>query len=256
MLIPREHGAYGQLLFPLCAALLIGHPTPGAWLLSGAAVGAFLAHEALLVTLGQRGSRAAREQRDEARRSLALFGGFAVVTGVVALSVLPRPALLGLVIPALFASLVAVALFSHRERTTAGEIVVGAALASVAVPVALAGDVDVVAARTLFLVFASVFTVATMAVRGMIVRVTKRTDGPHWTAALGTSVLLPLALWALAREGRVAAIAPWASLPVVLVGVGLTLRPPSPQRLRVVGWTLVAATLATTLVVIVGVLQR
>jgi len=76
------------------------------------------------------------------------------------------------------------------------------------------------------------------------------TDGPHWTAALATSVLLPLLLWALAHEGRVATIAPWATLPVVLVGVGLTLRPPSPQKLRVVGWTLVAATLLSGLLLV------
>lgn len=250
MLIPREHGAYGQLLFPLLSALLIGHPTSGAWLLSGAAVGAFLAHEALLVTLGQRGSRAAREQRDDARRSLALFGGFAVVTGVVALSVLPRTALFALVVPALFVGLVAVAVFTHRERTTAGEIVVGAALASVAVPVALAGEVDLPAARTLFLVFASVFVIATVAVRGMIVRVTRRADGPHWATVLATSLLLPLALWGLARDERVVAMAPWATGPVVLVALGLTIRPPSPQKLRIVGWTLVAATLATTVILV------
>ena len=49
MLLPREHGAYGQLLFPRLSALLIGRPAPGAYLLGAAAVAAFLAHESLLV---------------------------------------------------------------------------------------------------------------------------------------------------------------------------------------------------------------
>ena len=38
MLAPREHGAYGQLLFPLASALLIGRPAAGAYLLAASAV--------------------------------------------------------------------------------------------------------------------------------------------------------------------------------------------------------------------------
>jgi len=37
VLVPREHGAYGQLLFPLLSALLIGHPSAGAYLLAASA---------------------------------------------------------------------------------------------------------------------------------------------------------------------------------------------------------------------------
>lgn len=256
MLVPREHGAYGQLLFPLLSALLIGHPTPGAWLLSASVIAAFLAHEALLVVLGQRGSRAARELRDDARRSLGLFGGFAAVTGVVALALLPRSAQFALVVPFLFATLVAVAVFTHRERTTAGEIVVAAALASVSIPVALAGRVDIEAARTLFLVFGGAFVTATVAVRSMIVRVTRRTDGPHWLVALLVTVLVPAALWMLARTGRIVSMAPVASIPVALVALGLTLRPPSPKHLRTIGWTLVGATLLTMVLVLAAILRR
>src|SRR4051812_49522750 len=74
-MLPREHGAYGQLLFPLVTALAVGRPRVVAWLLAASAVGAFLAHEPLLVLLGQRGARAARAQRGQAA---IWFGGTAV----------------------------------------------------------------------------------------------------------------------------------------------------------------------------------
>ena len=47
-MLPKEHGAYGQLLFPIATALAIGHPGPGAALLSAAALCAFLGHEPLV----------------------------------------------------------------------------------------------------------------------------------------------------------------------------------------------------------------
>jgi hypothetical protein len=252
VLLPREHGAYGQLLFPLAAALMVGHPSGGAWLLAGAALGAFLAHEALLVVLGQRGARASREQAREARQSLALFGGFALVTGIVSLSVLPASVWPSLAAPLLFALLTGVAVVTHRERTTIGEIVVGVALASVCVPVARAGEVGEVAIRTLFLVFSTVFVVATLGVRAMIGRVTKRPGSPHPGVAIGATLVLLASLSALALRGVVAARAPVTALPVVLVAIMLVMRPPQPKHLRIVGWTLVGTTLLTTLMLIVA----
>jgi len=54
-MIPREHGAYGQLLFPLATALLIARPTAAALAIAGVAVTVFLLHEWLLVMIGGRG---------------------------------------------------------------------------------------------------------------------------------------------------------------------------------------------------------
>ena len=84
----------------------MGAPAPGAYLLAAAGVAAFLAHEGALVQLGQRGGRATRELGVEARRSVALFGGFCVVTGLVALTQLPTDALVWLA-PLLLVNLVA-----------------------------------------------------------------------------------------------------------------------------------------------------
>ena len=249
MLLPREHGAYGQLLFPLVAALLIGRPAAGAYLLAAAASAAFLAHESLLVVLGQRGSRAAREQGRDARGTLALLGGFCGVTAVVSLLVLSRTVLWSLGLPLVLVMLVAVALFKHRERSTAGEILVAAALASLSVPIALAGGVTRVAALTLFLVFASVFVTATIAVRAMIGRV-KKAGGPSAARAgvLTLGILAVLAI--LAGAGWLAPVASYAALPVFGVALGIIVRPPSPRHLRTIGWTLVGATALTAVLLV------
>lgn len=252
MLIPREHGAYGQLLFPLLSALLIGRPSAGAYMLAASAVAAFLAHEALLVVLGQRGKRAAREEGADARRSLALFGGFCAVTGAVSLAVMSFETLSYLLVPLALVTLVAVAVFTHRERSTAGELLVAAALSAVSLPVAVAGAVTHIAAITLFIVFAAVFVTATIAVRSMIGRVSKA-GGPHpgVAAVLTLAVLAGLAV--AAQAGRLSSVAPFAALPVCAVCLGLSARPPSPKYLRLIGWTLIGAT-SLTAAILVGAL--
>jgi hypothetical protein len=251
VLTPREHGAYGQLLFPLVSALLIGRPAAGAYLLAASAVAAFLAHESLLVVLGQRGSRAAREQGADARRSLALFGGFCAVTGLVSLAIIPLDALTLLLVPIGLGVLVGIAAFMHRERTTAGEILVGLALASVSLPVATAGLVPHTPAVTLFVVFAAVFITATVAVRSMIGRVAKA-GGPHPVVAVALTLAVLAGLASAAAIGRLASIAPIAALPVCAVSLGITVRPASPRRLRAIGWTLVGATGLTAVILVVA----
>lgn len=251
MLLPREHGVYGQLLFPLLAAWLIGRPAAGAYLLGAAAVAAFLGHESLLVVLGQRGAKATREQGADARRSLAMFGGFCAVTGVVSLTLLPWAALQALLVTAVLGGLVVVAVVMHRERSTMGEILVSLALASVAMPVALAGQVSRVDALTLVVVFASVFICATVAVRGLIGRVSKA-GGPSPIVAGALTLGVVVGLAGAAFVGQLAPIAPYAALPMCAVALGLTASPPNPRHLRAIGWTLVGATLLSAILLVAG----
>jgi hypothetical protein len=241
VLIPREHGAYGQLLFPLFSALLIGHPAAGAYLLAAAAVAAFLGHESLMIVLGQRGARHAREHGPEARRTLAMFGGFCLVTGAVAVAVLPRGALLYLSVPVALVACAGLAVAARAERTTGGEVLVAFALSSVALPVALAGATSTVAAFTVFAVFASASAAATVAVRSMIGRVT-RAGGPPPMLAGVLALGIVAALEGLGVAGRLSPVAPYAASPVCAVAIALAVKPPAPRRLRAVGWALVAAT--------------
>ncbi len=187
MLLPREHGAYGQLLFPRLSALLIGRPAPGA--------------------------RALHEQGGDARRSVALFGGFCAVTGAVSLFVLPRPALIVLFLPALLVLLVGAAVAMHRERSTLGEMLAAVALSSLSLPVALAGNATRTDALTLFVVCSAVFVTATIAVRALIGRVTKA-GGPPPLVAGGLTLLVVVGLAAAAFTGTLAPVAPSAALPV------------------------------------------
>jgi len=67
VLLPKEHGAYGQLALPIVTALsATAVSTPGLFLTASAVAG-FLAHEPASILLGLRGSRVKRELRKTAR---------------------------------------------------------------------------------------------------------------------------------------------------------------------------------------------
>lgn len=251
-MFPKEHGAYGQLLFPLTTALAIGRPGIAALMLAFAAVAAFLAHEPLLVLIGQRGTRAMREQRARAWRWLAATGAAAAVFGVFALSVLPPPARAALLLPLALALILAIVVFSGREHTTGGEIAAALTMASLALPVGLASGASSAAALTCVLAYAAAFLVATLSVRALIL-VTRRLAGRGarlLAAAVTLALIVLLAL--LPRGGVTDAVGLWAALPICGVGVWLVTVMPSPRHLRTIGWTLVGATTLTAIVLIAG----
>ncbi len=254
MLIPREHGAYGQLAFPLATALAIGRPTLGAIGLAIAGVAAFLSHESLLIVLGQRGGRAAREQYDEAQRTLALFGTVAIVAGVFALFVMNLLARWALALPAVFALQLSIAVFSGKERTYAGELLAAGTLTALSLPVAIASGATMRTGFTVFVVFALMFATATTAVHAIIVRGGQRAGaaGRLWSAVF--TVIAVAVLGVLERIGIVQPIAPWAAIPVGVVALFLVVQAPSPRQLRTVGWALVAATAMTSILLAVGLL--
>lgn len=53
-LFPKEHGAYGQITFPLIAAFAVAGASLSGVLVATAVIAGFLAHEPGLVILGQR----------------------------------------------------------------------------------------------------------------------------------------------------------------------------------------------------------
>jgi hypothetical protein len=88
-LVPREHGAYGQLAMPLLTALAIGRPGISALALTAAVVLAFVAHEPLLVAVGQRGPRALELDGARARRRLVWLGALVLACGALGLALAP-----------------------------------------------------------------------------------------------------------------------------------------------------------------------
>jgi len=248
LLIPREHGAYGQLLIPLAVGLVIGGTANGALSLAAAAVCAFLAHEPLLVLLGQRGGRASREQRTVALRSLLLFGVVAIGAGSLAVLFLPARARLVLVLPLVLVLMSAAVVASGRERTSGGEVLIALTLTSASVPVVMAGGASLRAAATVSAAFAVAFVSATLAVRAVIAHATNSSHGPRRMAAMVIVLFLIFLLLALAGWGAVERVAIWAAAPTCLVALALLACVPAPRQLRRIGWTIVGATLAAAVV--------
>src|SRR5688500_12505354 len=131
-MLPREHGAYGQLLFPLGTALVISDLHPAALLTAAAAVAAFVAHEPAVVLLGGRAVRARAEQRGRAVTWLAISAAIAAAAGLSAIASAPAHVRWLFVWPLVFAVVLGALLCAKREKTTPGEVTAALAFASVA----------------------------------------------------------------------------------------------------------------------------
>lgn len=249
-MFPKEHGAYGQLLFPLVTALAISRPRAVAWLLAASALCVFLSHEPLLVLLGQRGARAAREQRRLAAIWLVGFAAAATLCGVAAFALAASHVRIALVAPAALAVFLALGILTQREHTSAGEVLSALALSSLALPVALAGDAPPAAAVTSATVFAAAFVSATLCVRAVITATRRPPAAGARVLAVVVAAASVSVLWVLVAGGYASPSAPWAALPICSGGALLALRPPSARHLRTIGWSLVAASTITTAVLI------
>jgi hypothetical protein len=251
---PKEHGAYGQLLFPLLTALAVGRRTPAALLLTGAAVFAFIAHEPLLVLLGQRGPRAAREQRS---RAVAWFTAAAIAAAVLAAAAIvemrPGVSLTGaLLVPVALGLVLAIVIVSRREHTVAGEILAALTFASLAFPVARAAGAAQIVALTCAAIFAGIFVPSTVCVHAVIAR----TRRPPAIAARAAGVLTAIgsvaALWLLGRSDVVSNLSFAAAVPACLVSLLAALAVRSAKRLRAIGWSLIVTTLMASALLVVA----
>jgi hypothetical protein len=259
-LLPREHGAYGQLVFPLVTSFAVAGVTTPALLLGLAAVAGFLAHEPLLVLLGRRGPRARHNEWLRAGVWLTICGATTVGAGGAALWSMPAGARWSLLLPLLPTAFLAVALSAQREKSPPGEVAVALALSLVAVPACLAAGASTRIALSVAVVFALVFVTGTLSVRVVVLKV--RGGGNPF--AVRATRLIVFILAAGAAVGLVAAgsrtLLPWTALiaatPGLLAAVALAARAPSPARLRAVGWTLVSTTAAAALILIVGLAGR
>lgn len=230
-LMPREHGAYGQLSLPLITALAMGRPTPASFCLVVSAFAAFIAHESLLVLLGTRGTRAKREQRSRAVGNgvawtlLALGGGIAGLwlggEGVIRAALVP----LGLAL-----AMTPVILLGH-EKTLVGEIAAAVTLAAATIPAGVAGGLTLHHALLVWGVWGLAFTASTSAVRWVIsAHKGKRAHDGLVAAAIATS-----AAAALTTQSWIFLCAS----PYLLVSWALIARPPSTRHIKRVGWTLI-----------------
>lgn len=249
---PREHGAYGQLILPIVTAMAIGRPTLAAVALAGAAGAAFLSHEPAIVLLSGRGARALRQRRREALGTLIGSAAAALVLGGTAVVLMPAASRWSVSAPLALAVAVGALVSTGRERTTAGEVIIATAFASVAIPVAAASAASTPAALTCALTFATAFAVATVSVRAVIPPA-RRGGGVDRAAALATAALLLSIVTALAASGVVLPVAPWAAAPMCAVALGIAVAAPPPRYLRQIGWTLVGASVLTALILVAAI---
>lgn len=239
-LSPREHGAYGQLLAPLAAALLGGRPTLVGVCFAAAAVSAFFAHEPWLVLVGQRGARAERIMATRAKSRLILLVVAVTVLGATSLLLangITRVAVLGVGALAVVAGALSL---RGKLHSSFGEVWAGVVLAALGIPVSLACGTSLELALGNALAWALAFASGVFAVRALIHRKKTGTRG-HGLWGL-IAILLLLLVEARFVPGPVLAVTPLALAAVTLYAVS-----PSPKALRKVGWTLVGFTVAAAL---------
>lgn len=251
---PREHGAYGQLLLPLVLAFVLVPPTVAAVGFAIAAVAGFLSHEPLLVLLGHRGPKARSEAGRRAARLLLVLAATGALAGGVALALAETIARGVALIPFGLAAVGAVLAALRAERTTAGEIVIATALASAALPVAVASGVELERAFAVWAAWSAAFAIATLAVRATIARAkaagARRGPAPVVVLLAASAVLGAAA--GLALVGAVSAAIPIAVAPVTILALVVALVPIPTRRLHALGWSVLVSTGLTLVVLAAG----
>jgi hypothetical protein len=255
-MFPKEHGAYGQLGFPLLTALFVAGASITSVLIASAAVAGFLAHEPLLVLTGHRGLRAKREHHASAIVWLVVTGGAVLLCGTAAAYRAPADARWSFAFPLVPAVLLIAALALDREKTAVGELLVTVAFSFLAIPICIIGGAGAAAAFAIALVFAIHFGAATLSVRTIILKV-RGGGNPHATRAtrqllVAFVVITVGTMSALVVRGTLPMASLLAILPGVAVALAIGVTQPSPARLRTIGWTLVATSVAVAAILIVG----
>jgi hypothetical protein len=259
LLLPREHGAYAALAFPVATALAIGRVTAAALALTAAAGLAFAAHESLLVAIGARGRRAAKEDGRRARLQFGVLGALAGAALAAGLALGPGGVARAGAAPAALALATGAAVLAGREKTLVGELFALGALVSIALPVGLAARVPPGAATAAVSVWGLTFAAGALAVRATVAK-----PRPHaWLPAAMRAASAAVGLAGAASAAGIAVLEPlaWlpglaaaAALPGSLLAAALGLRRVPPRHLRRIGWAMVAAD-AVTLALLVAALR-
>jgi hypothetical protein len=254
VLLPKEHGAYGQISLPLATAFGAAGFSSAGVLFSAAVVAGFLAHEPAAIVMGFRGPRVKRERGAPAVVSLGVCLLVSCGATLAAAIAIPAQVRWSLLVPAIPAAILAGVMIAGREKTWYGELLAAVAFAGVAVPIVLAAGAPASNALAVAIPFALLFVASTLAVRVVIVRV--RGGGQPREATATRRATLTLALGSIVLIGALTAVE-WlvptvliASSPGLLMAAVVAVRPPSPARLRSLGWSLVGVSILTAVLVV------
>ena len=252
-LLPREHGAYAGIAFPLITALLLGEPTVVQLLWIAGCLAVFLAHEPLLIILGERGQRSHTALGNRARKVVYILAALALGSGGFGWWLAPPAVRVALLLPLALGVLLLRLILTHRERSLPGEVLASVTLSSVVVPIALAGGVGLRAALIAGAIWCAVSALATLVVRATIARAKQAAN--HRRLACATMALSAAALLAsifLTRANVLPALAAAAIFPFVLLAVTFSIVHVHPRHLRAMGWSLVGSNLLTLIFLSVG----
>ena len=239
-LLPREHGAYAELGFPLLSGLVLGSPGAVSWLFALAAILVFVAHEPLAILAGIRGRRLQQELGVAARWQVAILGVLGAAAGFAAIGLASTPVRWLALIPVAIAAGLVPVMLAKNLKTLAGEMIAAAAFSTMHLPVAAAAGVAGAALWGPPVMWFVVTVSATLAVHAIKSRVTGATPwilpAAAWTAR--AALAAALGIWAWLPDARFVAMAACLPLAAVVVVNRLAL---SPRKLKHLGWALVAA---------------
>ncbi len=265
--MPREHGAYAQLAFPLVTGLTLSWPSPAALLLAGAVVSFFLANEPVAILLGVRGPRLLDREGERARKRAGLLLAAGSVLGALGL-LLGWPAVWPeIFLPAAAGLLLLPAVRAGRQKSLSGEILVLTAFSTLVLPLAAASDGQPVRALMAAGVWWLSFLLATLEVHAIKARLKER--GPYrWTrfvSPVSAGVVVLVAGWLALGQGRpvlqtLGLEEAWrylppaaaALLPPAVAVLALSVTRVHPRHLKRVGWTLVGANGLTLILLLQG----
>lgn len=241
---PKEHGAYAIVAVPLFTAVLLGGYTLVGMCTGVAASAGFLAHEPLLVALGQRGARAQRAATG-AGHLLAVLLAITGLGGAAALALGGTEVRMALILCFGLAGSSFMIAAIGRHRTFPAQLWGLVGLTAPCLPVLLSAGFSVVASLAIWSVWLIGFSSTTVAVRAVIAAQKRRPRTIHLVCLIALTVGTIMATrsfgwWLL------------ISAPLVSAGWYLFICPPPATKLRRIGWTLVAMTMATAALIVAG----
>ena len=255
-MVPREHGAYAELLFPIVTVFIGGSPTTSTWLLAIGAIAAFLANEPLLVLFGQRGTRTKREESDRAKRALLIFALVALGTGVAGLVLAPMVVQYAVGVPLVLGAGLVMLAIQGLERSMVGEGLAAATLSSIAIPLGLSAGLDLTSTLAVALIWLVTSLLGTAVVRLTVARTKAKTDEELARVRFKRALLVLVSVAVIAvgvaapYGSRVSLWVLAAAVPVAVVVLVLAALQPTARRLRLMGWSLVAANLCSLIAVV------
>jgi hypothetical protein len=225
-----------EMSLPIVSALLLAPPTAAGLCLCVGAIVAFFAHEPVVVRLGQRGARRARELEGRARNWAVALLLLSLSLGAVAVAMASGAARPWIALPAALAVVSAVLVRRDLGKSLLGTTVAALTFSSVPVPVLVDATGSIGVGVQLLALWSLSFLVGTFAVKGLVAR---RKDGGRGLRASLAASTVGAVCWisaALALNWPPLLLA--AGLPSPIVASVIALRPPPMTRVRTVGLSL------------------